>query len=455
MNLSIVDALQSIKNAGICLLAGARSSLVYTFAIISVALFFVNITPASLTDYAALPEAVDSAAKYRSQPAKKTDYSRFHGELQAGDTLDDTLRQAQINAEDRHRIISALDELLDFRALRPRDRFMAVFDHNDAVVEYRYQTGPLDIYRVQRTTDDVFQAEKMNVALERKTKKISAEVESSLFAAFKTHGEKARLVYSFADIFSSRMDFNAEIRAGDRFQLIFEKYYQDGEFVGYGPIIHARYQQARGEAFEAFRFESSGNQAAYFDADGRELAANFLLSPVPMARVTSGFTRGRKHPILNEVRPHLAVDLAAPAGTPIKATADGRIIFREGNGDNGKLVVIEHSDGYFSYYAHLSSFEQGLKLDDRVLQGDIIGFVGSTGLATGPHVCYRIRRHGEYINPMKLSFKPRSVLKGEVLAHFREQVEDTSRLAKNLDRTDRQVMTSRITVTPDYRPTLL
>ncbi|ADH85513.1 M23 family metallopeptidase [Desulfurivibrio alkaliphilus] len=473
MKKTLKDIIQSFVYSGKNFLNSTHfATLAITFTVAGAVLFFANITPASLPTPPELPELEESVAKQLataelaeivetqalnrpSEPLWPESYTHIEGELRSGDTLNDALRRAQINGSDRSRIINALDGLLDFRSLRPRDRFTAVLDDDNAVVEYRYQSGPLNVYLVRRIDDHRFQAEKMSVTLERQTKKISGRIESSLFAAFQIHGEQARLIYSFAEIFASRMDFNVEIRKGDHFQLVFEKYYRDDEFVGYGPILYARYEQSRGEVLEAIRYTPEDGKASYFDPDGRELGASFLRSPVPMARVTSGFNRRRMHPILNEVRPHLAVDLAAPTGTPVMATADGRVVFRSRDGGNGNMVILEHSNGYRSYYAHLSGFKRGMKVGDRVRQRDIIGYVGATGLATGPHVCYRIRHNGEFINPMAMRFTPRSELAGEALARFQAHLGDLVQLADNLGKKEQAVRVSRITVDPDQGLTLL
>jgi len=448
-------------------------TLFVTVAMAGAALFFANITPASLPEPMALSTLEQATDRYleRLGPSRQEltaagleqrptsswpeDYKIVEGVLQAGDTLSIALRRVGIEEAVRTQIIRALAGLLDFRTLRPNDRFKVVLDGNGELVESRYETGPLDVYRVNRAADNSLQAEKVNVSLERRTMKISGEVTSSLFAAFQPHGENPRLVYTFADIFASHIDFNLETRAGDRYSLVFEKYYKNGEFVGYGRLLSASYQMVGGETLEAFRYESPDTPASYFDRDGNELGASFLRSPVPTARVTSGFTHQRLHPILNVVRPHLAVDLAAPEGTPVMATADGRVVFRAMNGGNGNMITIDHGNGYRSSYAHLSGFRRGLKVGDRVRQKDIIGYVGSTGLATGPHVCYRIQHNGEYVNPLALKFKPRSVLAGAELAAFQTQVKEITRLAKKGGESQALLKVKEITLEPEERLTLL
>lgn len=481
MTRNIASVIQSTKRTLVFFVNSVHfSTITVTVVAVTAALFFANITPASLPDSRTLVTLNESAADHlarlaaaqqdgeeagleseaaaRAEQSWPADYQRIEGELARGDNLAAALRRVGLDEALRSQVITGLAGLLDFRSLRPGDRFFAILDQDGQLVEFRYQSGPLDIYRLGRLghdPDQKLQAEKMAVNLERRTKKLAGEVGSSLFAAFQPLGESPRLLYSFADIFSSHIDFNVETRSGDRFQLIFEKYYQGEQFVGYGRIISARYEMAAGEVYEAFRYESAETPVSYFDREGNELGASFLRSPVPMARVSSGFTYRRLHPILNVVRPHLAVDLAAPEGTPVMATADGRVVFRAMNGGNGNMVTIDHGNGYRSSYAHLSGFRRGLKVGDRVRQKDIIGYVGSTGLATGPHVCYRIQHNGQYVNPLALKFKPRSVLAGAELAAFQSHVNDLVRLADDLGRRGRVLQVRQITVEPEDRLVLL
>lgn len=474
MSAPIKNTAQGIKRTWNFFVNSAHFPTIFvTVAVVGAALFFANITPASLPEPAPISTFEQETARYLTRLAQTeeaaeatgsdhesanpwpTSYTRVEGSLQNGDTLSNALRRGGIEEPVRSRIIGALTGLLDFRSLRPRDRFTVVIDESGDLVEYHYEAGPLDVYRVQRTADNSLQAEKVGVSLERRTKKIAGEVTSSLFAAFQPHGESPRLVYTFADIFASHIDFNVETRAGDRYSLVFEKYYKNEEFVGYGRLLSASYQQVGGEVLEAFHYESAATPTSYFDRNGNELGASFLRSPVPMARVTSGFTYRRQHPILNVVRPHLAIDLAAPEGTPVMATADGRVVFRAMNGGNGNMVTIDHGNGYRSFYAHLSGFRRGLKVGDRVRQKDLIGYVGSTGLATGPHVCYRIQHHGQYVNPLALKFKPRSVLAGAELAAFSNQIQELTSLAQNIGAETRVLKVRNITLKPEERLTLL
>ncbi|MEJ2689370.1 MAG: M23 family metallopeptidase [Deltaproteobacteria bacterium] len=201
-----------------------------------------------------------------------------------------------------------------------------------------------------------------------------------------------------------------------------EKYYKNRAFIGYGEILFASYHLIEeNKTYEAYSFEYN-HKAGYFNARGEELGTPFLRSPVPIGRVTSRFTFHRKHPITGVIRPHLGVDLAAPIGTPIMAAADGKVIFAGRRGGFGNQVILQHGNGYKTYYGHLSRFAKGIRRGAAVTQKKIIGYVGSTGLSTGPHLDYRLQENGVFKNPFAVKFKPRSILTGQVLRSFQDTV---------------------------------
>ncbi|MBW2164429.1 MAG: M23 family metallopeptidase [Deltaproteobacteria bacterium] len=211
---------------------------------------------------------------------------------------------------------------------------------------------------------------------------------------------------AFTDIFASRLDFNTETRLGDQFDVIVEEYFKDDRFVGYG-------------------------KGKYYDSDGREVGTSFLRSPLPVYRVTSKFSKRRLHPILKVYRPHLGVDLAAPIGTRIMAAADGRVSFVGWQKGFGRTVILKHPGGYKTYYGHLSRFAKGIKKGIRVEQKQIIGYVGSSGLSTGPHLDYRIKENGIFKNPFNMKFKPKSKLAGKALDDYIEEQGEWRQLIEN------------------------
>jgi len=349
-------------------------------------------------------------------------HTLVEGELQSGDTLSKSLSRYNIDPTVREQILNNLASCLDFRRLRPKDKYRVFLDDQGQLLRCEYETGPLESYSITKSADTfVAQRDSINVSI--KTCMIEDSISTSLFDAFAKNQMKAPLVYAFADIFSSRIDFNTELQKNDTFQLVFEKYFKDDEFIGYGNILYARYQQQDGETFEGFFYQPDGSKAgAYFDADGEELGTSFIKSPVPLGRVTSTFSYRRIHPISGVMRPHLGVDLAAPIGTPVMATADGTVSYVGFKGGFGRQIIISHPGGYKTYYGHLSRFSNGLQRGSAVTQKEIIGYVGSSGISTGPHLDYRVQQLGAFHDPFSLEFKPKSVLMGKNLVIFKSHI---------------------------------
>lgn len=351
-----------------------------------------------------------------------TNHTELYSELLKGDTLSTSIRRLPLSEDVVQQILINFKGCLDFRRLRAGDRYTIGLDADNKLLYCNYESGPLDVYTLKRT-ESGFSAEKLPVTVECRTEKITGVIESSLFAAFANKLMDSSLIYAFADIFSSHLDFNTETRKGDRFSLLYEKYYKSGKFIGYGRILIARYEQANGNILEGFRYgDENGVGGSYYDRNGKDLGAAFIRSPVPVGRVSSRFTLRRKHPILGVVRPHLGIDLAAPVGTPVMATADGKVLFVGSKGGFGKQVTIKHANGYRTYYGHLSRFKPGIKRGKMVKQKEVIGYVGSTGLSTGPHLDYRISQGGVYMNPFALKFKAKSHIAKTEMTAFQDQV---------------------------------
>ncbi|MFH1216258.1 MAG: M23 family metallopeptidase [Pseudomonadota bacterium] len=350
-------------------------------------------------------------------------HTLIEGTLLRGDSLSKSLERYNLSAEVRKQIVDYLADCLDFRRLRPDDKYRVYLDEEGRLLRCEYESGPLDCYSVTRE-DDTFKAQKDVIALNVKTCMIAGEISSSLFDAFSQHNLQASLLYAFADIFSSRIDFNTETQEGDSFRLVFEEFYKEEKFIGYGKILFAQYQQKNAQTFEGYFYSpDDNNHGTYYDAMGRELGASFIKSPVPVGKVTSNFTFKRKHPILGVVRPHLGVDLAAPVGTPIMAASNGKIVFMGFKGGFGRQVILSHAGGYKTYYGHLSRFAKNLKKGSVVNQKDIIGYVGSSGLSTGPHLDYRVEHLGKFQDPFSLEMLPKTVLAGTEVDHFKKKMD--------------------------------
>jgi murein DD-endopeptidase MepM/ murein hydrolase activator NlpD len=222
----------------------------------------------------------------------------------------------------------------------------------------------------------------------------------SIIAALDEAGEDVPLAVDLADILGGEVDFNNDLQVGDTIDVVFEKRLREGRPVGYGAVLAAELSNA-GRIVRAFRFTGPDGKTGYYDDQGRSLRRFFLKSPLPFQpRVTSRFSRSRMHPVLQVRRAHLGVDYGAPVGTPVKAVAGGVVVAAGFNGEAGRLVHIRHTGGYESLYLHLSGFADGIRRGARVDQGQVIGRVGASGTVTGPHLDFRLRRNGSYINPL-------------------------------------------------------
>lgn len=365
-------------------------------------------------------ESVDTGSLEKSHRGNlseliKAGYNEIHGTIQRGETLARSFEKHDVPTPIRTQFLQAFKSKVDFTNLHPGEQYSIVHDNNDRIIKSVYKVNPYTSYTAS-PSDNGFTVVRDAVELQVKKVAISGEITSSLFAAFPQDLKSARLVYAFADIFASKIDFNTETMPGDRINLIVEEYYRLNEFIGYGNILAARYKKASGEVFEAFYYApDSSKRFSYYDSKGNELGSSFIRSPVPIARVSSNFSHKRLHPVLGIVRPHLGVDLAAPRGTPVMAAADGKIVSMGTNGGFGKLIVISHGGDFKTYYGHLSGYKEGLRTGSIVRQKQTIGYVGSTGLSTGPHLDYRLQYRGVFKNPFSIKFQPRSILHGQQL----------------------------------------
>lgn len=245
-------------------------------------------------------------------------------------------------------------------------------------------------------------------------------IDSSLFEAGQLAGLSDNIIMQMADIFGWDVDFALDIRAGDRFALIYEEQFKNREKVGEGSIIAAEFTN-RGRRIRAVRYVDPAGHTDYFSDDGRSMRKAFLRTPVNFTRISSRFSFSRRHPLLHKMRAHRGVDYAAPRGTPVRASGDGKVVFAGRKGGYGRTIILQHGSTYTTLYAHLSGFSKGVRSGRRVEQGQVIGYVGSTGLATGPHLHYEFRVRGVHRDPLKVELPPAAPLPREYMADFREK----------------------------------
>ena len=247
-------------------------------------------------------------------------------------------------------------------------------------------------------------------------------IDSSLFEAGQHAGLSDSLIMQMAEIFGWDVDFALDIRAGDRFALVFEEQFKDGEKIGEGPIVAAEFTN-RGRRIRAVRYVDPTGRTAYFSPDGRSMRKAFLRTPVNFTRISSRFSFSRRHPVLHKMRAHRGVDYAAPRGTAVKASGDGRVVFAGRNGGYGRTIILRHGSVYTTLYAHLSRFSKGIRPGTRVEQGQTIGYVGSTGLATGPHLHYEFRVRGVHRDPLRVKLPQAAPLAEGYMDDFRSKAE--------------------------------
>ena len=224
-------------------------------------------------------------------------------------------------------------------------------------------------------------------------------IKSSLSASAQRAGMSHSMTMAMANIFGYDIDFAQDIRQGDEFDVIYEQKMVDGKVVGTGNILSARFTN-RGKTYSAVRYTNKAGSTSYYTADGNSMRKAFIRPPVDFARISSRFSAGRKHPILNKIRAHKGVDYAAPRGTPIKAAGDGKVLLAGRRGGYGNTVIIQHGSTYQTLYGHMQGFAKGVKTGSTVKQGQVIGYIGTTGLSTGPHLHYEFQVNGVHVDPL-------------------------------------------------------
>jgi len=338
-----------------------------------------------------------------------------------GENLALILDRMGVSPRQVYDLISVGKETDPLKRLHPGDIINVDVDEQGELQQLKYE---LDHERTLDVRKQLGQFDALIIYhdLERRTKSSTGVIQSSLFLAAKKAGLSTNLTMELASIFGWDIDFVLDIRTGDRFTVLYEEVFRDGKKIRDGNIIAAEFIN-RGKTHRAFRYTDTDNRTAYYTAEGRSLRSTFLRTPIEFARVSSKFNLKRKHPVLNRIRAHKGVDYAAPTGTAIHATADGKVTFRGNKGGYGRTVVLQHGSKYTTLYAHLSNFRKGVTSGKTVKQGDVIGYVGKTGLATGPHLHYEFRVNGVHRNPLTVKLPSAAPIKKSYLADFQSSTQ--------------------------------
>lgn len=332
------------------------------------------------------------------------------------------LSAVNIDRTQANEVIAALRPALDLRALRPKQSFEVRLDPaTKRVRTFIYRVSQISSVVVTRNAAGVLKATRKEVELDTKVVKVGGRITSSLDGAVTGAGESSALVSMFVDLFGWDINWYVDPREGDEFRIVVEKQYNGDRFYRYGRILAAEYRGNAGR-FQAFYHKPEGGKAGYYTPEGRSVYREFLKMPLNFRRISSTFSHRRFHPVLHQTRGHFGVDYAAPRGTPVWAVADGTVARVGRSAGAGNMVVLGHARGRATVYMHLSRFAAGLKRGSKVKQRQVIGYVGSTGLSTGPHLHYGITVNGRHVDPLRFGVGKGAMLPRKQRIRFMDEL---------------------------------
>jgi murein DD-endopeptidase MepM/ murein hydrolase activator NlpD len=344
------------------------------------------------------------------------------------DTLDGIFRRLQLSVTDLAAIRSLPGVKQSLDLLRPGD-VISLTHLNGELTSLQRRVSDTETLKVARTAPGEFKSDIVENTLDVRVAPLHGRITSSLFKAINDAGASDQVALQLAEVFRYDVDFAQELQPGDAFTLVLEKVWRDGEFLRDGDIVAAEFVN-NGRTYRAVRYTTPDGRTDYYTPDGKSLRKAFLRAPLQFTRISSGFGL-RRHPVLNTVRAHKGIDYAAPVGTPIRAAGDGRVTFRGVKGGYGNVVVLQHSGGVETVYGHMHGFGKGVFVGKRVQQGELLGYVGMSGLATGPHLHYEYRVNGVHRNPASIKTLPVE----PIAPRYREAFEAKTRdLLAQLDR---------------------
>ena len=316
----------------------------------------------------------------------------------SGDTLSVLFNQVGLGASTLHSVINSSKEAKRFTRLKVGQELEFKLSGAGELLTLRSKMSDLETLQIDRT-DNGYAFSKSLIEPEVRTRFAKGNITSSLFLAAQEAGMSHNLTMEMANIFGYDVDFARDIRKNDSFEVMFEELHVGDKRIGTKNILAARFTN-KGKTFTAVRYTDKSGYSSYYRADGTSLRKAFIRTPVEFARISSRFNPNRRHPVLNKIRAHNGVDYAASTGTPIKATGDGRIVHFGRKGGYGNTIIVQHGQKYKTLYAHMSRYANGLRVGSNVSQGQVIGYVGMTGLATGPHLHYEFQVNGRHVDPL-------------------------------------------------------
>lgn len=335
--------------------------------------------------------------------------------VRSGDTLSHVFKRAGLNGQDVQDVLDAKGDVSAFKKIHPGQQLR--FDIRDAgLTALEYVISRTESLKLEKK-EDGFHASVQTQELVPYTSYAEGSIKSSLFVSGRKAGLSNSMTMELANIFAWDVDFALDIRNGDSFKVIYRQFYLNGEKVKEGEILAAQFTN-QGKTHTAIRYETDDGSAEYYTPNGESMHKAFLRSPVDFARISSHFNLARKHPVLHTIRAHKGTDYAASRGTPIKATGDGKVVFAGWKGGYGRVVILQHAQGIQTLYGHMNGFARNVRAGSRVNQGQVIGYVGNTGLATGPHLHYEFYVNGSVRNPVTVKLPQANPIAAAEKAEF-------------------------------------
>ena len=337
--------------------------------------------------------------------------------VKSGDSLAQLFKRAKIKPQQLDELMKSGKAVKTLTKIFPKDTIRVLSDDDGVLQALRYDIDHKSYLMVERTSG-VLVAKTYNHQIETRHAHASGVIESSLFLAAQEAGISQNIIMELANVFGWDIDFALDIRKGDNFTVLHEELFRNGEKISDGNILAAEFTN-NGKTYRAVRYTNpQTNRSEFFTADGKSMRKAFLRTPVDFTRISSRFTVSRYHPVLHKVRSHKGVDYAAKRGTPVHSAGDGKVIFKGKKGGYGKVMIVKHGTKYTTLYAHLKTYNRKLKVGSKVKQGQTIAYVGSTGLATGPHLHYEFRVNGTHRNPLTVKLPESSPVPKRYMADF-------------------------------------
>ncbi|MDR2192368.1 MAG: M23 family metallopeptidase [Endomicrobium sp.] len=344
--------------------------------------------------------------------------------FEQGDIPAKTFSKTRIPENEAAAIIKALSKTANLKNVKPGDFYEVLYDELGSWKAVWFYPYGEDFFSVTKNGDGVVTAAKKKLKSFVAQKQFSGKIESSLWDAMSSQGVLPSIIMSFTEIFESQIDFVTDSRVGDEFKVI----YETKEVIKKGTVLSARITSAKyktgAKIYDAFYFKPEKGYAGYYDKNGMSVRSAFLKAPLQYKRISSYFSMARKHPIFKIERPHQGIDYAAPTGTPVSAIGNGIVKSAKRSGGYGNLIIIKHINGYETYYGHLSKYAKGIKKGVSVAKGEVIGYVGQTGTATGPHLDFRIMRYGKFFDFLSMKQRPANSLYGQDKKKFLRLIDD-------------------------------